>query len=147
MTTLYDDTYTGPRFVYGYTNRPFAYAHQPKGFIEGSYKPENKPTSRCRWGTIEYPAQLSAEDIAAFELVDLQARRTVNKVAITKAVKMATFEDAFEFTQEAHGITNGNVAIRYIEDLMYDWDETPVKIRAEKFLAWIVAELETGDVK
>ncbi len=145
MTTLYDDTYTGPRFVYGYINRPFAYAHQPAGFIVGSYKPENKLTKRCRHGTVEYPHALSFEDIAAFELVDLQAKRTVDKVAICKAVAMKTFDDAVGFTQEAHGITDMNVAVRYLESLMYDWQTTPIMERAEAFLAWIEAELQEGE--
>lgn len=68
----FDDEYTGPRFKYGMRNRPFGIATAPKGAILMTYKPEDKE-SGSRHGTVEYPFQLTKEDVANYELVDFPA--------------------------------------------------------------------------
>jgi hypothetical protein len=66
---IFTHDWTGPRFRYGYCNRPFAMAHQPPGFIIGSLEGAVRiPEARVRWGTIEYPFQLSGEEVYRFEL-------------------------------------------------------------------------------
>ena len=66
----YTEDWTGPRYKYGYTNRPFAMSHQPKGYIIGSVDElAIIPEKRVRWGTIEYPFQLSEHEVYSFELV------------------------------------------------------------------------------
>ena len=69
---VHTDEWTGPRYRYGYRNRPFAMAHQPKGFIIGSLDGNFRDQERgVRHGTVEYPFQLTADEIYSFELVDL----------------------------------------------------------------------------
>lgn len=68
----FDDEYTGPRYKYGMINRPYGISTAPKGAILMSYKPEDKE-SGSRHGTIEYPFQLTKEDVYNFELVDFPA--------------------------------------------------------------------------
>jgi hypothetical protein len=63
-TTLYDDTYTGPRFTYALINRPLAYGAQPKDFIVFSLRDHPK----YRHGTIQYPRELTDEECRAYEL-------------------------------------------------------------------------------
>jgi hypothetical protein len=68
--TIFTEDWSGARFRYGYTNRPFAMAHQPKGFIIGALDQEFRDRDLgVRWGWIEYPFQLSDREVDAFELV------------------------------------------------------------------------------
>lgn len=68
----FTEDYTGPRFRYGYKNRPYAMAHQPKGFIIGSVDEAARiPERGVRWGTIEYPFLLTEGEVYSFELVEL----------------------------------------------------------------------------
>ena len=64
---LFDDTYTGDRWQYGLTYRPFTGAGVPKGFIVYS--------DRChadfRFGTIEYPFALATAQVKQMDLTDL----------------------------------------------------------------------------
>lgn len=68
----FDDEYSGPRFKYGMKNRPFGIATAPKGAILMSYK-ENDKEAGSRHGTIEYPFQLTKDEVYNFELVDFSA--------------------------------------------------------------------------
>lgn len=61
---LYNDTYTGPRWRYGLIFRPMAGCHVPKGWIVWS----DKKDPAYRWGTVDYPFELPADQVAAFEL-------------------------------------------------------------------------------
>ncbi len=74
--TIYDDTYTGRRFRYGYIFRPCGIGCQPKGFIVGSYVPALRIEDLVRHGSIEYPRQLTEDEVRSFELVPLQADGT-----------------------------------------------------------------------
>lgn len=66
------EDWTGPCFRYGYRNRPYAMAHQPKGYIIGSVDEDARDVAKgVRWGTIEYPFQLAEHEVYAFELVEL----------------------------------------------------------------------------
>jgi hypothetical protein len=68
----YSEEWTGLRYKYGYTNRPFAMAHQPKGFIIGGLDQEVRIQALgVRHGTIEYPFELSTDEVRNFELVFL----------------------------------------------------------------------------
>ena len=64
-TPIYSDEYTGTRYTYGLRNRPLCMGTAPKGYIIGS---EGNPIGRARWGTIQYPRQLTPEEIYDFEL-------------------------------------------------------------------------------
>jgi len=57
----FDDEYTGPRWTYGLSLRPFSGAGVPKGFIVFSHRDH----PRFRHGTIQFP----------FELTDFQIRQ------------------------------------------------------------------------
>lgn len=72
--TVFSDEWTGKRFRYGYRNRPFALAHQPKGFIIGALDQDYRDLERgIRHGWIEYPFQLTDDEVYSFELVDMSA--------------------------------------------------------------------------
>jgi hypothetical protein len=62
---IFSDEYTGPRFTYGFRNRPLGIGTAPKGFIIGSDGPA---VGRARHGTIQYPRQLTEKEIYDFEL-------------------------------------------------------------------------------
>lgn len=67
---FYDDTYTGPRWVYGLRNRPPGPGCIPRdGLIAGSYHPDARPTPACRHGTVDYACELTASEVSQFELV------------------------------------------------------------------------------
>lgn len=68
--TVFSDEWTGQRFRYGYRNRPFAMAHQPKGFIIYALDHDFRDLDLgVRHGWIEYPFRLTYDEVAAFELV------------------------------------------------------------------------------
>lgn len=60
----FDDTYDGPRWTYGLSYRPLAYASVPAGWIIGS----NRPHPAYHFGTVQYPRELTAAELDAFEL-------------------------------------------------------------------------------
>jgi hypothetical protein len=62
---IFSDDYTGPRYTYGLRNRPLDMGTAPKGYIIGSDGPA---VGRARWGTIQYPRQLTPDEIYNFEL-------------------------------------------------------------------------------
>lgn len=68
----FSEDWNGERHRYGYTNRPFAIAHQPKGFIIGALDNDFRDAAAgVRWGWIEYPFELDASEVRNFELVRL----------------------------------------------------------------------------
>lgn len=77
----FSDQYTGPRWKYGYINRPFAMAHQPRGFILMTYNPDERVEiggKRSRHGTIEYPFQLTDDEVYGFELFLVEVKNASN---------------------------------------------------------------------
>ena len=62
---VFDADYTGPRFTYGMRNRPLQIGAQPKGFIIDSLRDSDK----FKFGTIQYPRQLTDKEVYDFELV------------------------------------------------------------------------------
>jgi hypothetical protein len=64
METLFDDTYTGPRFTYACWYRPPGYAQVPDGWIINSIRPHPD----YNHGTVDYPRELTAEEMARFQL-------------------------------------------------------------------------------
>lgn len=62
---VFSEDYTGPRWTYGLRNRPMGMGAQPKGFIIGSDGP---PAGRARHGTIQYPRELTKDELYDFEL-------------------------------------------------------------------------------
>ena len=64
-TPIFSDEYTGIRYTYGLRNRPLCMGTAPKGYIIGS---EGAAIGRARWGTIQYPRQLTPAEIYDFEL-------------------------------------------------------------------------------
>ena len=62
---VFDDDYTGPRWTYGLVNRPMQIGAQPKGYIVGS---ERRSVEFKNFGTVQYPRQLTDEEIAGYEL-------------------------------------------------------------------------------
>lgn len=72
MTTelLWDSTYTGPRWTYGLTYRPAGYAQVPDGYILFTARPHPD----FRFGTIDYPIELSASKAHNFELILIETK-------------------------------------------------------------------------
>ena len=70
METLFDDTYTGPRWTYGLTYRPLASAQVPDGWILWSER--NHPD--FPHGTADYPFELSDRQVKSFELNFIEAK-------------------------------------------------------------------------
>ena len=62
---VFSGDYTGPRWTYGLRNRPMGMGAQPKGFIIGSGGPA---AGRARHGTIQYPRELTKDELYDFEL-------------------------------------------------------------------------------
>ena len=62
---VFTEDYTGPRWTYGLRNRPMGIGAQPKGFIIGSDGP---PAGRARNGTIQYPRELTKDELYSFEM-------------------------------------------------------------------------------
>ncbi len=65
MEHIFDDTYTGPRFKYGCTYRPPFNGGAPDGMIIFA----DKKHPDFDYGTIEYPFELTAEQISRYELI------------------------------------------------------------------------------
>jgi hypothetical protein len=70
MTPIFHADYTGPRWTYGLRNRPLALGAAPRDYIIGSDGPA---VGRARWGTIQYPRQLSSDEIYDYELESMTA--------------------------------------------------------------------------
>jgi hypothetical protein len=62
---VFHDEYTGPRFTYGLQYRPMQIGAQPKGYIIGS---DGKHPDFERFGTIQYPRELTAEEMKSYEM-------------------------------------------------------------------------------
>jgi len=70
--TVFTEDWTGPRFRYGYRNRPFALCHQPRGWIIGGIDSDFRdPVAGVRHGCVDYPFELTADEVYSFELVFL----------------------------------------------------------------------------
>ena len=65
---IYSDEYTGPRWTYALRYRPMQIGAQPAGYIIGSDGPA---VGRARYGTIQYPRQLSPDEVYSFELEEV----------------------------------------------------------------------------
>jgi hypothetical protein len=63
---VFNDTYTGPRWTYGMRNRPLSMGAAPKGYIIGSIG--GPAVGRARYGTIQYPRELTKEELYDFEM-------------------------------------------------------------------------------
>ncbi len=66
---IYDDDYTGPRWCYGLTYRPAAFANIPDGRIIFG----DRPHEDYRHGTVQYPRALSQREVEAFQLTPVEA--------------------------------------------------------------------------
>jgi len=65
---IFDEDYEGQRFTYGFTYRPVGISCQPEGFIIGS----NKDHSDFNFGTLDYPFELSQEQVTSYELTKVE---------------------------------------------------------------------------
>lgn len=63
-TPLFDDTNKGLRWTFGMSHRSLGFLKQPKGYIIHS----DRKRPRFMFGTVDYPFELSAEEICAFQL-------------------------------------------------------------------------------
>lgn len=65
----FDDTYTGPRWRYGLVYRPLVAgtANVPRGWILHS----DRPHPQLRHGTVDFPRELTPEEVARYELLPL----------------------------------------------------------------------------
>lgn len=68
---IFDEDYTGPRYVYAMTHRPPGIGCQPDGRIIGADNPQNHPDPRAVYGTITYPRQLTEQEVYAYELLPI----------------------------------------------------------------------------
>jgi len=74
--TVFTEEWTGPRFRYGYRNRPFAMCHQPKGYIIGGLDQDFRDRDNLiRHGWIEYPFRLTDDEVYCFELVPMEVAK------------------------------------------------------------------------
>lgn len=64
----YDDTYNGLRYTYGLSYRPLAQSQVPDGWIIWSDKKHND----FKFGTADYPFELTSEQIKSFELTPVR---------------------------------------------------------------------------
>ena len=64
---IFDDIYTGARWVYGLSFRPLGYAGVPVGWIVFS----DRKHSQYKYGTVDYPRQLTPEEVVSYELEEL----------------------------------------------------------------------------
>ena len=62
---VWDDEYTGPRWRYGMVYRPYTGANIPAGWIIQSIRPD----PRFRFGTVDYPFELTPDQVRHAELV------------------------------------------------------------------------------
>ena len=69
--TIFDEDYTGPRWMYGMVNRPPCYGCQPDGRIVGADRPNDHPDPRVHHRTISYPRPLTADEIYRYELLPI----------------------------------------------------------------------------
>ena len=67
---VFDADYTGPRWTYGMRNRPVGLGAAPKGYIIGSGGPAQ---GRARNGTIQYPRELTGDELYQFEMELMEA--------------------------------------------------------------------------
>lgn len=68
---LFDDTYIGPRWRYGLMYRPLVTGGgAPDDWIVYSDRSSTDPRFK-RFGTVDYPRQLEAEEVGAFQLIPL----------------------------------------------------------------------------
>lgn len=68
LDILFDDDYKGPRWTYGMTYRPIGIGAIPKGWIINSQKDH----SAFRFGTIDYPKELTEKEVRSFELTEVK---------------------------------------------------------------------------
>jgi hypothetical protein len=61
---IIDDEYQGPRWRYGLRNRPVMIGTVPRGRIVQS----ERPHPNFLYGTVDFPFELSAEDVYGYEL-------------------------------------------------------------------------------
>lgn len=67
---IYNDTYQGPRWRYGFINRPPGFGTMPdEGQIMQSWDKSSDPLERWRHGTVDYTRKLSRDEIYSYELV------------------------------------------------------------------------------
>lgn len=65
--------YRGARWRYGMTHRPPGYAHNPHGRIIGADQPS--PCPCAPFGTIDYPRQLTDQELYSYELIVMDGHR------------------------------------------------------------------------
>jgi hypothetical protein len=70
---LYDDTYTGPRWVYGCAARPPLWGGAPDGQIIFAHRGSTK----FAHGTIEYPFALTDSTVDRFGLVFIETKEGI----------------------------------------------------------------------
>ena len=64
MDLIFDEDYTGQRYTYGLVYRPLQIGAQPKGYIIGSLRDHRE----YRHGTIQYPRQLTTDELRSYEM-------------------------------------------------------------------------------
>lgn len=78
IAPVFSDEYSGERFKYGFRNRPYDFSTCPKGSILLTWNFNDKENG-SRHGTIEYPFQLTKEEVSNYELVDFTAIKKNNE--------------------------------------------------------------------
>lgn len=66
---IWSDEYTGPRWTYGLTYRPLAYAQIPSGWLIKS----DRAHPAFKFGTVDYPRELSELEVSHAEVTLLSA--------------------------------------------------------------------------
>jgi hypothetical protein len=96
---IFSTDYTGPRYTYGMRNRPVGFGTAPKGYIIGSGGPA---VGRARNGTIQYPRELTAQELYDFEMELMPDASTTQAMAAAEAAQETEFPRGSRF-QDATG--------------------------------------------
>lgn len=102
-TDAFHESYTGPRWTYGFQNRPPGYSHNPEGFITGSQAKH----AGYNFGTMDWPFPLTAEEQAAFELTPVHREGQLIEIPPTPIVR------GYGGTLKIHRVGDGKAIVGY----------------------------------
>lgn len=106
---VFDKDYTGPRFTYGMRYRPLGLGAQPKGWIVDSLR----DSPNFRHGTIQYPRELTADELRSFELERVED-------APTAPIERSADETPQEWDDVTWTDGAGHEAVARLEKIMPD---------------------------
>ena len=134
---IFSADYAGPRFTYGLRNRPLDIGTAPKGYIIGSDGPA---VGRARWGTIQYPRQLTPDEIYNFELEVMEEERP----AVELSPDLFTASRAPDAGKKLGGVTVGRMNALAAYRSLTGKREKGIKLTAKEEQQLLDAEVALG---